>query len=159
MTQDSQNFRNVNCSSVREQVFMPTLFCTGLQPWNCRTRSEVQSASSSFPGLANMGCFRERWMKLYPHHFEKIHILNINVNPEAQSYVLFKTVLRINSWKQGWSYLAYKCIISTGSQKIWLWELRGATSHPFHPPGGSAKSCAIPHRCLEVPGNKVSKDV
>jgi len=29
-----------------------------------------------------------------PHHFEKRQILNINENPEAQSYALFKTPIK-----------------------------------------------------------------
>lgn len=48
--------------------------------------------------------------------------------------------------------MPYKHIISTGSQKTKLWKLRGATSHPFNPSDWS-------HRCLEVPGNRISKDI
>lgn len=35
-----------------------------------------------------MECSREKWMKFYPHHCEKMRILNINANPEAHSHVL-----------------------------------------------------------------------
>lgn len=55
--------------------------------------------------------------------------------------------------------MPYECIISPGSEKLRLKELRDGTSHPVRPQRGTAKSCAICHipssECFWKQGKKL----